>query len=207
VRRWLRGSRVLEVGCGTGLLLSRVREFAPQVIGVDLSRGMLRRAVERGHRVGQGSVTALPYAASSFDLVYSFKVLPHVDPLDHGLAEIARVLAPGGVAVLEFYNPTSLRGAWKKLRWWNAAVGKASHDRQVFTAYHTPGEARALVGRQLEVCGECGVVLLTPHPIAHRIPLLGPMLRALERWLAPSALARLAGFYVVVARKPASAGS
>ncbi len=207
VRRWLGGTRVLELGCGTGLLLSRVRGFAPSVTGVDLSLGMLRRAAERGHPVAQGSVTALPYRDASFDLAYSFKVLPHVDPLDRAVDEVARVLVPGGVAVLEFYNPISLRGLWKKLRWWNAAVGASSHDRQVYTAYHRPEDARALVARKLEVCGEYGVVLLTPHPLAHRVPLVGALLRALERALAASPLARLAGFYVVIARRRASHGS
>ena len=58
VRRWLNGARVLEAGCGTGLLLERVRRFAPRAIGLDLSRGMLRRARARGLPVTEGSVTA-----------------------------------------------------------------------------------------------------------------------------------------------------
>jgi ubiquinone/menaquinone biosynthesis C-methylase UbiE len=209
VRRWLRGGRVLEVGCGTGLLLTRVRNFAPGAVGMDISLGMLRRAAARGHAVSQASVTALPCRDRSFDLAFSFKVLPHVEDLDRGLAEIARVLDDGGVGLLEFYNPRSLRGLWKRIRWWNASVGRASHDREVYTTYHTPEEARRRVAAHLEVCGHCGVVLLTPHPVVHRIPLLGGLLRVLERALSNSALARWAGFYVVVARKrgTAAAGS
>ena len=207
VRRWLPGSRVLEVGCGTGLLLTRVRTFAPAAAGVDLSRGMLRRAVARGHAVSQGSVLALPHRDRSFDLVYSFKVLPHVEQLDHGLAEVERVLDANGVALLEFYNPNSLRGLWKKVRWWKASVGKSSHDREVYTAYHTPEAARAAVARHLDVVGACGVVLLTPIPLAHKVPVVGAVLRALERALCHGPLARLAGFYVVVARKRGAASA
>jgi len=203
VRRWLEGGRVLEVGCGTGLLLSRVSTFAPGAVGVDLSGGMLKRARARGLVVGQGSVTALPFPDCSFDLVYSFKVLPHVEALDRAIAEMARVLDQDGLGLLEFYNPRSLRGLWKRIRWWNAAVGSTSHDREVFTAYHSPDEARRAVSAHLEVCGEFGIVILTPHPLAHRVPLLGALLRALERALCHGPLARWAGFYVVVARKRA----
>lgn len=202
VRRWLPGGRVLELGCGTGLVLDRVRRFAPQATGADLSLGMLRRARARGLRVVKASALALPYRDASLDLVYSFKVLPHVEGLDRGLAEVARVLAPGGVALLEFYNPRSLRGLWKKLRWWKAKVGEGSHDREVYTAYHTPESAAALARvAGLEPEAACGIVLFTPHPFAHRVPLLGSLIRGLERALAESPLARWAGFYVVIARR------
>ena len=203
VRRWLRGDRVLELGCGTGLVLARVRAFAPRAGGADLSLGMLRRAQARGLPVTKASALALPYRDAALELVYSFKVLPHIERLDVALAEVARVLAPGGVALLEFYNPVSLRGIWKRLRWWKARVGAGSHDREVYTAYHTPGVARAMAeAAGLEAVGACGIVLLTPHPFAHRVPILGALLRGLERRLAESPLARWAGFYVVIARRP-----
>jgi ubiquinone/menaquinone biosynthesis C-methylase UbiE len=202
VRRWLPGPRVLEVGCGTGLVLERVRAFAAGAQGADLSGGMLRHARARGLPVVQASALALPYGDRRFDLVYSFKVLPHVEQLDRALAEIARVLDDGGIALIELYNPHSLRGVWKKLRWWRAPVGRASHDREVFTAYHTPAQAAAAVrAAGLEVCGACGIVLLTPHPLAHRVPVAGPVLRWLERVWCESPLARWAGFYVVIARR------
>lgn len=208
VRRWLGGPRLLELGCGTGLVLERVRAFAPGAAGADLSLGMLRRARARGLPVTKASALALPCRDASLDLVYSFKVLPHIERLDDALAEVARVLAPGGVALLEFYNPRSLRGLWKKLRWWKARVGAGSHDREVYTAYHTPEEARARArAAGLEPRGGCGIVLLTPHPLAHRVPLLGAVLRWLERRLAESPLAAWAGFYVVIARRAGSAGA
>jgi hypothetical protein len=112
------------------------------------------------------------------------------------------VLDHDGIALIELYNPDSLRGLWKKLRWWRAPVGASSHDREVYTAYHTPAQARARVeAAGFEVCGACGVVLLTPHPLAHRVPVLGSVLRWLERRLCESPLARWAGFYVVIARR------
>lgn len=207
VRRWLGGARVLELGCGTGLVLERVRRFAAGATGADLSLGMLRHARARGLAVTRASALALPYRDQSLDLVYSFKVLPHVERLDVALAEVARVLAPDGAALLEFYNPRSLRGLWKKLRWWEAMVGAASHDREVYTAYHTPEEAVALAAAAgLTPEAACGIVLFTPHPLAHRVPVLGAALRWFERRLAESPLARWAGFYVVIAR-PAGHGA
>ena len=207
VRQWLKGDRVLEVGCGTGLLLERVRRFAPKASGMDLSGGMLRRARARGHAVCRASALELPYRAASFDLAYSFKVLPHIERLGTALAEVARVLKPGGIALLEFYNPRSLRGLWKRVRWWRQRVGESSHDREVFTAYHTPAAARAyarLAG--LEVVGAWGIFVVTPHPLLHRVPLLGAVLAAMERGLMRGPLARWAGFYIVACRKPGGAG-
>jgi ubiquinone/menaquinone biosynthesis C-methylase UbiE len=204
VRRWLRGGRVLEVGCGTGQILARVRGFAPGAVGVDLSGGMLARARARGLAVGQASATRLPFRDRSFDLVYSFKVLPHIPDLPGALAEILRVLDDGGVALLEFYNTHSLRVLWKRLRWWRVRVGAGSHDREVYTAYHSPGEVRALVPPTGRVVGAHGVVIVTPHAHAHRVPLVGSVLRAAERALS-TPLAGLGGFYVAVVRKEPAA--
>ncbi|OGF16941.1 MAG: hypothetical protein A2W00_10920 [Candidatus Eisenbacteria bacterium RBG_16_71_46] len=203
VRHWLPGPRVLEVGCGTGQILWRVRDFAPAAVGVDLSGGMLAHARRRGLPVGQASATHLPFRDRSFDLVYSFKVLPHVPDLEVALAEIVRVLDQGGVALLEFYNPRSLRGLWKRLRWWSVRVGQASHDREVFTAYHTPERVRALLPPGTRTIGAGGIVILTPHPLLHRVPLAGAALRAAERALCRGPLARFGGFYIVAARKGA----
>lgn len=201
IRAWLGGPRVLEVGCGTGQLLRRVRGFAPRAVGVDLSHGMLAHAAARGLPVGQASALALPFADASFDLVYSCKVLPHVPDLPRALGEIERVLAPGGRAVLEFYNPWSLRVAWKRARWWNASIGAASHDREIHTSYHSPRAARRALPAGLRPIGARGAVVVTPHPGAHRLPLAGPVLRAAERAAGQSVLAAFAGFYLLVAER------
>src|SRR5580765_5343496 len=78
VQRYAAGKDVLEVGCGTGLLLERTSQFARSARGIDLSGGMLARACERGLAVAQASATALPVATTSVDVAYSFKVLAHV---------------------------------------------------------------------------------------------------------------------------------
>jgi ubiquinone/menaquinone biosynthesis C-methylase UbiE len=63
------GKRVLEAGCGTGLVLARLREVASEVHGFDLSPGMVAKARERGLSVALGSVTQVPFRDNSFDLV------------------------------------------------------------------------------------------------------------------------------------------
>src|SRR5215467_12745514 len=62
VERYARDKDVLEVGCGTGLILERVAQFAASARGIDISRGMLARAAARGLEVAQASATQLPLA-------------------------------------------------------------------------------------------------------------------------------------------------
>src|SRR5690606_41665954 len=91
VRQFGAGGDVLEVGCGTGLVLSRIREFAREARGVDLSPGMLELARERGLDVVVGSATALPFPDAAFDVTCSFKVLAPVPAIEQALTETARV--------------------------------------------------------------------------------------------------------------------
>ena len=102
--------RILDVGCGTGLLTSRLSdEMNADVVGCDFSGGMLEQAQRRSTRPWwvQGDATTLPFATASFDglaCTESFHWYP-----DQGQAarEFARVLRPGGVAVVALVNPPS----------------------------------------------------------------------------------------------------
>ncbi len=96
VERYATGKAVLEVGCGTGLLLHRTSRFARHAIGIDLSGGMLQQAQARGLHVTQASATALPLATASVDVAYSFKVLAHIPDIQGALREMSRVVRPGG---------------------------------------------------------------------------------------------------------------
>lgn len=201
VERYGAGGDLLEVGCGTGLILTRARAFARSAIGVDLSAGMLAHARARDLPVIQGSATALPVATASRDLAYCFKVLAHIDQVELALRELARVVRPGGWVLAEFYNARSLRRLVKQLGP-ARAVAPDTNERQVFTRYHSPQEIRRLLPPELLWRATRGIRVLTPTASAHRLPVLGPALRAAERALADRPVAReLGGFLVVCAQR------
>jgi SAM-dependent methyltransferase len=91
---------VLDVGCGEGQvsrLASAVRGVG-RVVGVDPTAAQLRVAKARGANVAYGRATAsaLPFPTASFDAVIACLVFEHIDDVDAAIAEVGRVLAPGG---------------------------------------------------------------------------------------------------------------
>ena len=201
VERYGRGKDVLEVGCGTGLILDRVRGFARHASGIDLSGGMLARAAARGLDVAQASATALPIATASVDVAYSFKVLAHVPDIAGALREMARVVRPGGWVLAEFYNARSLRRLVKALKP-NQAISATAHDGHVFTRYDSAADIRGYLPAELDWVTSRGIRIVTPVAQVHRVPVLGPLVRRAESALADLPVARdLGGFLVAVLRK------
>jgi ubiquinone/menaquinone biosynthesis C-methylase UbiE len=88
---------VLEVGCGRGESAEWVAaETRAEVVALDQSQRMVALTEARGIEAVVGDVAALPFADSFFDCVLAAWMLYHLPDLDRGLAEIARVLRPGG---------------------------------------------------------------------------------------------------------------
>ena len=201
VHRYARGAKVLEAGCGTGLILSRLKPPAAEVTGIDLSAGMLRHAAKRGLQVVQSSITALPFADESFDLVCSFKVLAHIEAIREAIAELSRVTRPGGHLILEFYNPWSLRYLVKKLKP-ATAISATTTDEAVYTRYDTLSTVERMLPPGHSVIDLRGIRILTPFAQAWKLPAAARLLRALE-WHASDAplLRRLGGFLVAVVEK------
>jgi demethylmenaquinone methyltransferase/2-methoxy-6-polyprenyl-1,4-benzoquinol methylase len=117
-RRWRRetaaavvqqGDRVLDVCCGTGDLALADSEAGGRVTGLDFSAPMLERARGKSSEIEwiEGDALALPFADGSFDAVtigFGLRNLPNVE---RGLAELRRVLRPGGrLAILEITRPS-----------------------------------------------------------------------------------------------------
>jgi ubiquinone/menaquinone biosynthesis C-methylase UbiE len=100
------GARVLDVGCGPGHLVERLVDQGMTVSGIDLDPAMIERARQRiGSRAELVAADAafLPFADGIFDLVVSTLSMHHWADHQGGLAEIGRVLAPGGrVLVFDF---------------------------------------------------------------------------------------------------------
>ena len=110
-RQCVAGRRVLDAACGEGYGSGLLAETAADVIGVDIDPATITHASaayagRRTLQFRQGSVTSLPLADASVDVVVSFETIEHLEAHDQPamLAEFARVLAPGGVLVLSAPN-------------------------------------------------------------------------------------------------------
>jgi ubiquinone/menaquinone biosynthesis C-methylase UbiE len=202
VRDFAAGRRVLEAGCGTGLVLSRLARVAREAHGFDLSAGMVQKARERGLSVTLGSVTQIPFRDNTFDFVCSFKVLAHVPDITDALAELARVTRPGGTLALEFYNPFSLRFVAKRL----AGPQKISEERteaDVFTRWDAPFTIPKLLPPSLRLVDYRGVRVVTPAAFVHKIPLVRNAFATAERACVNSPLRYLGGFLLAILQKHA----
>lgn len=109
-------ARVLEAGCGARSHLAY--PAGADVIGIDILRSQLQRNTHASW-LAQGDVTALPAAAASVDLIVCWDVLEHLVEPERAIGEVARVLRPGGVAVLALPNILSLKGLVTRFTpWW-----------------------------------------------------------------------------------------
>jgi SAM-dependent methyltransferase len=104
VLEWLAakpGEKILDLGCGDGQLTQRIAATGADVLGVDASADMVRAARERGVVADLGDAEQLPYADKTFDAVFSNAALHWVRNQDAMIAQIDRVLKPGGRFVAE----------------------------------------------------------------------------------------------------------
>ena len=113
LRRWLAGGTVLEVGTGLGAFAHRLAERY-RVIGMDLDAAVVARAFRSSPVMGiAGSAYDLPLPDASLDAVVVFDVLEHLAETDRALAELRRVVRPGGYVLMSVPNPQGL-GARRK---------------------------------------------------------------------------------------------
>jgi len=200
VKPFCENRRVLEAGCGSGLILNRLNHIAKKAVGIDLSEGMLRKALERKTDVAQANMHDLPFPDATFDAVVSFKVLAHIEPIDAALAELVRITKPGGRLALEFYNPNSLRGMVKRLKQ-PSRTSDSFHDEDIITRYDTIDQIKSYLPENVEVEGVRGVRIFTPLAVVHKIPILKSIFRFLELASVNSFLSGFAGFIIVILKK------
>ena len=138
---------------------------------------------------------------ASVDLVYSMKVLAHIPPIQEAVAELARVVRPGGHMLLEFYNPRSLRYLAKVLGG-AAPIADGTTDRDVYTRYDTLTTARSYLPPDVEYVGMRGVRVVTPTSKVFRLPVLSGLFDRAERAACDLPILRsFGGFLILVARK------
>jgi len=184
--------RVLDVGAGTGALLARLAAERPALLAaaVDLAPGMCARARVAAPRaaLAAADAEALPFRAGVFDLVVSTSTLQWLPRLEPSLAEMRRVLAPGGAVCVALFGERTLhelRRAWRSA----ANAARASDGRAAGThrfASHAALES-ALAAAGLQPAAVHEEELVEWHADARAV------LRALKALGASSAVPGRAG--------------
>jgi len=132
-RRWRRitaqtvvrpGDTVLDACCGTGDLAIAAARAGGRVVGLDFSQAMLGRARRKAPELEwlEGDLLALPFAAASFDAATVGFGVRNVEDLARALAELRRVLRPGGrLGILEITRPRGLLAPFYRV-WFDGVV-------------------------------------------------------------------------------------
>jgi demethylmenaquinone methyltransferase/2-methoxy-6-polyprenyl-1,4-benzoquinol methylase len=143
------GDRVLDACCGTGDLAVAAQDAGATVTGLDFSERMLERARRKSDEIEwvQGDAEKLPFEDASFDAATVGFGVRNLADLERGLAELRRVLRPGGrVAILEITKPSGLLAPFYRL-WFNGFVpllGKVLPGGSAYT--YLPASVRRFPG-------------------------------------------------------------
>src|SRR4051812_19265196 len=153
-RRWRRltaeavvrpGDDVLDACCGTGDLAIAGAEAGGRVTGLDFSEPMLERARKKSAEIEwvAGDALAVPFADASFDAATVGFGVRNLDDLAGGLAELRRVLKPGGrVAILEITRPKGVLAPFYRL-WFDGVIPLAGKMLPGGSAYsYLPASVR-----------------------------------------------------------------
>jgi ubiquinone/menaquinone biosynthesis C-methylase UbiE len=137
------GKRVLEIGVGMGADYLEWLRNGAVAVGVDLSQASLQMAQRRCELAGLeydlrlADAERLPFAANTFDIVYSYGVMHHSPDPAQCLREAQRVLKPGGVLRVMLYHHPSLTGLMLWLRY-GLFRGKSIRE-SVYSYLESPG--------------------------------------------------------------------
>ena len=216
----VRGRRVLEIGLGYGSLGQTLAGRRSRYFGLDvappaaaLMRHRLELAgIDRGGAIQVGSALALPYRDASVDYVYSIGCLHHTGDLTRAIDEVARILVPGGKAIVMLYHRHSYRQWIERARFWlrskrRAPETAAELERRLRGLYDTNAAGAAAPSTEYVSRREvrrlfrrfASVRVETRN--AERLELLGGWLRVPRERLLDN-VGRLAGLdlYVVAVR-------
>lgn len=197
VLRHAHGRRVLDLGHG-----------APDVTAWVTPRAGTLRVVDAVD-LDRDAEIRLPFADGAIDLVYSLRTLPHLghdeDSSDQAarsaIAEVARVLAVGGTALLQLDNPRSLWGAYHGIRNPMTAVERGPlmvESDHGLTRFDTLSRFAELLPPTLDLVGYHGIRVLVTLPHTLSIPIVGRLLERLEWFVRDRAPFRAFGAHLLV---------
>lgn len=134
------GEPLLEIGLGFGTVSQRLAEAGFSYHGLDIAAGPVEMVRERLRRLGiedpegrvvQGSALEIPHPDATFGHVVTIGCLHHTGDLPRAVAEVRRVLRPGGTAMVMLYNRHSLRQLQLRARSIQDAQRRGAYDRNV----------------------------------------------------------------------------
>lgn len=134
------GGRLLDVGCGNGRYLRTMRSLGWQVEGVELNRQSAEFCRSTQLSVHNGDLASAQFPSASFDVITARHVIEHIPTPHEFMAELARLLKPGGRLVVETPNFSSLGWALFGTKWY--ATGIPYH-----LMLFSPGNLALLAGR------------------------------------------------------------
>ena len=192
------GKRVLDLGCGDGLLTATLATHGARVVGIDIDRAALHAALARldttragSGRFVEGRIESLPFPADAFDVVTAVTVLCLVSDRATAAQEAARVLRPGGRLIIGDLGRWSAWAARRRIKGWlGSRLWRSAH-------FWTAAELSRLIeqaGFRVEAIR--GSVYYPP------IGILARALAPLDRWLG-SGTTIGAAFIAVAATKRA----
>lgn len=164
------GMEILDVGCGDGMFATRLAQMGATVTGVDSDSAMIRAASERAQTQGQmlrlftGNAEALPFADASFDRVVAIAVLCFISDGERAVAEMSRVLRPGGRLIIGELGRWSLWAAIRRVHGW---LGSSTWANAHF---RSASQLRGLLARQgLDRIETRGAIYYPPWGVAAKI--------------------------------------
>jgi len=205
--------RVLVDGCGVGMYVKALQPYADKVYGIDIEAEHLELAVQNSPsaHLQLAAAEALPYVNDSFDLVLSHEVLEHVLDDRQAVAEIVRVLRPGGRAVI--FVPNRLYPFETHGHYWNGIY----HFGNTLLINYLPDSIREQLAPHVRVYTAHGALnLLRGQPVrviqhtqifpgydklAARKPALGQWIRRITYALEHSPLTQFGISHLLVFEK------
>lgn len=205
--------RILVDGCGVGMYVRALQPYAHAVAGIDIEAEHLEIAQQNapGAEISLAMCEHLPYADDSFDLVLSHEVLEHVQDDRQAAAEMARVLKPGGRAVIFAPNrlyPFETHGIYWKGRYHFGNIPLVNYLPDALRNQLAP-HVRVYTARSLRQLFIGQPVRVIQHAqiypgydnLRHRRPRLGSALQRVTYALEGSSLGRFGLSHLLVVEK------